>query len=269
MAFVLLLAFLLLLSAFWLKEVGENRRLLAMQTATPHAQSIAIRLNETMGAAYMLAGLVRQGRGDVVGFASQAASIADVFPLAKSLQLAPNGIIRYVYPETDVELLVGSDLLRSPARRAEAYQAVVKRQLVVGGPYAAVQGGVAVIGRLPIFLPKGDGWEDFWGFAIVLVSLPELLSSSRVADLVEHGYRFEICRLEEDGDCNVFSQRGSSGLIDPIELGVEVAQGRWLLRLEREDGWVSNLEKVLVALGCMFLAMLATAVFHRLTRAAE
>jgi sensor domain CHASE-containing protein len=181
--------------------------------------------------------------------------------------LAPNGVIRYVYPETDLELLVGSDLLRSPARRAEAYHAVVKRQLVVGGPYPVVQGGVAVVGRLPIFLPKGDGWEDFWGFAIVLVSLPELLSSSRVADLVEHGYRFEICRLAEDGDCDVFSKRGGSRIVDPIEVGVEVAQGRWLLRLEREDGWVSHSEKIVVMLGCLFLAMLATVVFYRLTRA--
>jgi sensor domain CHASE-containing protein len=266
MSFFGALAILLALGTLFLKGVGESRRLAAVQTASDRAQKIGLRLHESLGAAYLLAGLVQQGKGEVRDFAEKASSIMAIFPHTASLQLAPNGVIRQVYPESGNENVIGSDLLRSSLRRIETHQAMASRQMVLGGPYPVIQGGVAVIGRLPVFLRNADGWDEFWGLAIVLIPLQVLLESARVADLVEDGYRFEVCRLDEDGACNVFSRHGSESLGVPVAVGIEVPHGRWLLRLEPKDGWVPYVEQLLIVAGSLILAVLFAATRYSVQR---
>jgi sensor domain CHASE-containing protein len=247
------------LGAGVLRGDSESRRAAAADSANVYAQRIGHRLQETMGAVYMLASLVQQGRGRVDNFEAVATSIIEIFPMVSSLQLAPNGVIDRVFPLPGNESVLGTDLLNvGSIRRHEAHEAIIRRQLVVGGPYPLTQGGVGAIGRYPIFLTDPNGWSKFWGFAIVVVRIPLLFDAVRIGELADEGYRYEICRMKDDDSCEVFMRHGNGVPVAPVEVGIEVPNGRWYLRLAPEEGWYPAGRWVVLAVASIVLAALVT-----------
>lgn len=112
-----------------------------------------------------------------------ASSLQRSLPGLISLQLAPNGVVRYL---TDIErnrAAIGHDLFADPKRRPLVERAVRNREYIIAGPVDLVQGGTAIIARRPIFLEKRDGEGDyFWGFATVLIDVELLLSDVGLLD---------------------------------------------------------------------------------------
>lgn len=236
----------------------DSLRAGAQQEASVAAQRISLRLHESAGAAYMLGSLVQRSKGKLDDFETTAASIMELFPMAASLQLAPNAVVERIYPLPGNEAAIGHDILNSDVRRHEAHQAIARRQLVLGGPYKLLQGGMGVIGRYPVFIPDENGWGKFWGFATVIIRVPLVLEAARVNDLAEAGYRFEICRVLEAGGCEVFSRRGEGPPVDPVEVDIEVPNGRWLLRIAPEAGWSPPSSLITMGLASLLLAALIT-----------
>lgn len=73
-----------------------------------------------------------------------------------NLQLAPGGIISKIFPLAGNEKAIGQNILRDDKRRHEARLAVQEKRLTLTRSFTLVQGGVAVIGRNPVFLLKVD-----------------------------------------------------------------------------------------------------------------
>ncbi len=130
------------------------------------------KLNITQG----LAGLVRANEHiEERRFQRFAEDLGGNIPAIRSLQLAPNGIVTHVWPSSSNKKAIGHDLLADPNRRAAAEKAIDARRIWLAGPVNLLQGGVALIGRQPIFISIKEQQEKFWGFATVLIDLPELL----------------------------------------------------------------------------------------------
>lgn len=256
--FCTVLAVAVVLGAVFRQGQVDSLRAAALQEASVGAQRISLRLQESAGAAYMLGSLVQQGRGRLDDFETTAASIMELFPMAASLQLAPNAVVERIYPLPGNEAVIGHDILNSDMRRHEAHQAIARRQLVLGGPYSLLQGGIGVIGRYPVFLPDENGWGKFWGFATVIIRVPQVLEAARINDLAEAGYRFEVCRVLEAGGCDVFSRRGEGPPEDPVEVDIEVPNGRWLLRIAPAAGWSPPSSLIKMGLASLLLAALIT-----------
>jgi PAS domain S-box-containing protein len=90
------------------------------------------------------------------------------------LALAPDGVIRFVFPREGNEEALGLDLLAGgdETRQDEGVRrALEERRLSVTGPFELRQGGRGIAGRLPIYIAG-----RFWGFASMVVTLPALLS---------------------------------------------------------------------------------------------
>lgn len=229
----------------------------ARDLAFSHAQRIVMRLQEAVGPAYMLAALVQQGNGRVSGFETVAAELLEAFPMARAVEMAPGGVVRQVYPLPGNESIVGHDLLKDKTRNREAHIAVSRRQLTIAGPFELLQGGVGVVGRYPVFLIDGNGRSTFWGFTIVLIRVPELLDAAGIMDISREGYRYELCRMPPDGgDCVAFARSGEARLVDPVTVPVDVPNGNWQLSVAPEDGWVSPMERVVLALSVALAALL-------------
>lgn len=93
----------------------------------------------------------------------------------RSVQLAPDSIIRFVYPLEGNEAALNLDLLADPDRNALLTPAIENGTTVVQGPVELVQGGLGVLVRRPIYNDDGS----FWGFAAILLDWP------LVADMTE------------------------------------------------------------------------------------
>ena len=123
-----------------------------------------------------------------------AANLIESYGGIDSLQLAPDSLVSKIYPLAGSEKAIGHDLLHHSARRFEALAAIESRKLTLAGPIILVQGGEAVIGRLPVFVPDDTGGELFWGFTIALTRMPTLLGAIDLDRIMAQGYDFELSR---------------------------------------------------------------------------
>lgn len=224
------------------------------------AHSLSRQLNRSLSATYTLASILRQ-YGDITDFDVIAADIIEHYGGISSLQLAPNAIVSQVFPLEGNEAAIGHDLLNDPNRRTETLRTIESRELTLAGPFELIQGGVAVIGRNPIFRPdESSGKDEFWGFSIVLIKLPALISAIGINRLVELGYHYELSRLNPDnGEREVFANSNNAALNDPIEIRIPVPNGSWTLSVQPQEGWISPayilfevLISILISMGFAF-----------------
>ncbi len=141
--------------------------------ATHLRGKIETELNARLYLTKGLAGLVHTHRDFTeTQFQTFARSLGDQRSGIRSLQLAPAGVVTHVWPLETNRTAIGHDLFADPGRRQAAQAAIEARRLWLAGPVKLLQGGIALIGRLPIFLHEAaQEQETFWGFGTVLIDL--------------------------------------------------------------------------------------------------
>lgn len=144
-----------------------------------------------------LSGLVIQNNGEVKDFNRVAATITDS-PAIRNVIIAPQGIVTQVYPLEGNEALIGFDYFSDMAGNREAIAARDSGELVLGGPFDLIQGGQALVGRLPVYLDSGENEKAFWGLVSVTLNYPEALDSAELDQLQEQGFAYEIWRIDPD-----------------------------------------------------------------------
>ena len=157
----------------------------------------------------------------------------------RSLQLAPDSVVTYVYPVEGNEEAIGHDLLGDPARRDAVQSAIDNREFVIAGPLELKQGGVALIGRTPVFLALPDGSEQYWGLAIILIDFDPLLLQ---AGLLDDSRDIEYVIRGKDGmgaSGEVFFGDESALDTDPVTSAVSLPNGSWELAAAPVGGWPS------------------------------
>lgn len=141
-----------------------------------------------------------------------------------ALQLVPNGVIQYVYPLKGNENVIGYNILEDPTRNKEAFRAMRERKLYFAGPLQLKQGGLGVVGRLPVFTTQG-----FWGFSAVIIRFQTLLEAAGIDSSGSRGYYFQLSKLNPDSGQEEFflPVRKSTGR--QFKGTVQVADGEWKL----------------------------------------
>ena len=231
------------MAALWLVAHWEGKeelraRVEASELGNAHLRLLSERLNASISSAYVLGALLRQGNGQIRDFDNTAAELLRLYPGVAALQLAPDGVIRQSVPLAGNEQAIGHDLLKDPKRTSEAFSAIEARRLTLAGPFELVQGGMGAAARLPVFLPDASGEELFWGFATVLLRFPEVLSGAGLDRLPERGYEFELYRTHPQTGARQIMLSSPGGPGDkPLELGIGVPNGRWVLSLAPVNGW--------------------------------
>ena len=120
-------------------------------------QNIEKTINEAYSAALLLALTVKED-GEVSDFENVGQSLVDELESVDVVQLVPDGVIRYVYPMEGNESVIGYDILEDPKTKNEVMKAAETRSIYFAGPFELKQGGLAVIGRLPVVIK-----DDLWG----------------------------------------------------------------------------------------------------------
>lgn len=242
---------------------GRNagRHLAAKLLAQGYAQRIQERLQSALVSTYLLASVVKQTGGRVTNFDDVAAETIALFPGVSSLSLAPDGVVREIYPLEGNQAAIGHDLLADRTRNRDAATAITTQQLTLGGPYDLVQGGVGTVGRLPIFLVNERNESHFWGFANALVLLPKLIEAAGFNGLIKAGYNYELWRTHPDTEERlVFSRSSSERLDTPVEYVITVHNGRWMLSIAPADGWTTSADYARMFAYSLLAALLVTLI---------
>lgn len=161
---------------------ADHRRTDALHTAEVYSA----RLETLMGGLFhktdVLESVIIAGHGHIpeTVFEDLARSLADGAGI-RAVQYLPDGVVTYCYPREGNEAVMGTSVFTNPKRRADALLAVNSRSIVLSGPYSLFQGGLGLVARNPIFLTEADGREKFWGFAALILDLPEALKPVRLS----------------------------------------------------------------------------------------
>ena len=249
----------------WLVLLGaaarEGERMLVQQQLLSNvAAEIERRLSYTLTATYVLAQEVIRAGGRFEDFDAFARSTLEQLGGIANVQLAPGGVITDIHPLAGNEAALGHDILRDDRRSAEAHAAIATRSLTLAGPFELVQGGVAVIGRNPVFLPgEGAGEDRFWGFTSALIMLDDLLAGSGIEELAAKGYGYRLGRF--DPALDRYLVFASAGRLDDRSLAyadVVVPSGAWTLAVgpTRAAGGIrTGAELALALLAAALLAL--------------
>lgn len=243
------LLLLLLLSVCVMKNIEQQRRVVARDAAQAFALRLVDRFNEATGAVYMLTTAVDRRSGQVNRFDELAEELIGGFPLLRALELAPGGVIRHVYPMHGNEVIVGHDLLVDKTRNREVHLAHSRRQMTVAGPLLLRQGGVGVLARYPLYQTGTDGRRHFWGLSIGVIDYPALVQLAGDAEFERQGYRYKICWVPVgEAECRESTGEKLSIDDDAVNLKVGLSQADWRLVVTRRDGWLSGFEIALILL---------------------
>ncbi|PKO86590.1 MAG: hypothetical protein CVU18_14200 [Betaproteobacteria bacterium HGW-Betaproteobacteria-12] len=233
----------------------------ATETARQKIHLIDRQLDHGLSVTHALAGLIRLGQGEIENFDAVARELLTHYPGVSALQLAPDGVIRQAVPLAGHEAAIGHDLLRDELRNKEARLAIETRRLTVAGPVRLIQGGDAILGRLPVYVEAAGG--DFWGFAIALIQLDDFRRAIDLDSLGQQGYAYQLWRPHPDsGAPQVFAQSAGPMAAEPVTTALDIPNGRWFLSVAPEQTWLNTNRLAAEVLLVLLVALLASLGLH-------
>lgn len=157
-------------------------------------------------------------------------------PGIRSLQLAPNAVVRHVYPLKGNEAIVGHDLLADPRRREAVRRTILDRLFVVAGPVKLIQGGTGLIARLPLYAAQPD--PIFWGFATVVLDVDPILRESGLYPAINPQYLAALRGKDSLGSAGeVFFGDSRTFARDPVLMDITLPHGTWQMGVLPQGGW--------------------------------
>lgn len=212
----------------WKKE----QAMLMSELVSSQRSAIQHHLSRSLSSTYLLKALIEIDHGNTDNFTLYAKNIITALSDITYLQLAPDGIITHSYPLEGHEKAIGYNIFTNTSHRKATEQAIREEKLFLIGPFELMQGGIAIIGRNPVYLKSSTGEKQFWGFVSALTYIDDLIAATDLKSLSEKGYHYQLANVSE-GNEHVFAQSSenlpSSETI--IQQEIEVPNGTWLLSM--------------------------------------
>lgn len=217
-------------------ESARNRLQQALQYSLSATQSMALLIDKN---------------GAVRDFDSMAPLILRANRHIDAVQLVPGGVIRYVYPKQGNEEALNYDILRDSMTYREAYKAVNKQELFFAGPLQLKQGGIGVVGRLPVYINN-----SFWGFSAVVIRLRTLLHAAGIDTSGSSGYYFQLSKLHPKTGIEEFFLPTHGVPTQHFEIDVPVPNGEWILSVAPVHGYRAGQKILLLVVLSFFVSLL-------------
>lgn len=261
-----------LLSISLLQYLAEQRQLQQQLRLNDQVQTygsaIQQELVRTATAAYAVAAWLRLQQGDVADFSAFAQHIYPFYPSLTAISVAPDGVIQAAYPELPNKALVGFDILKDPLQGEAARRSIEQNLVYLSGPYQLKQGGMGIIGRLPVTLPQADGVQKFWGFVNVTFKLDALASLQHLSQLTSRGIHYQLWLDQPEQPALILSS--SSGDFQRLaEAAIQTGTVRWRLQLAAPKSGFNNTSIWQIMLALLFnllLVSLSYLLMHTLLR---
>ena len=182
------------LSAFVVVRINDSQRASNLEHGRYLLESEANKLQYSIDSRLLkleiLEMMVIEKKGMIHDFENTAKRLYDSDSSIRSIQMAPKGVVKYVYPVKGNEEAFGN-LFTDPGRKEEAEYAKDTGNMTIAGPFELYQGGMGVVVRRPIFLTQNNQ-KSFWGFAIAVMDVPEIFDKAGLQELKKEGYLYQL-----------------------------------------------------------------------------
>ena len=200
-------------------------------------QHIELCLKNSYATALMLA-LTINDKGVPDNFDLISSELLTSNDCISAVQLVPNGIIKYVYPLQENASALNLDVFKTPNLRKEALQSIATKKMYFAGPLNLKQGGIGIIGRLPVFKKN-----KFWGFSAVIIKLDRLLKMSGINSMDSNKYYFQFSKINPNTRKEEFFLPVKNQTNIKQQISTTIADGDWKLTLieKKQSDHYSNL----------------------------
>jgi diguanylate cyclase (GGDEF)-like protein len=184
-------------------------------------------------------------------------------PYQRSLAVAPDFVIRDVFPVEGNQKAIGLNLLEVPSQKKAMYRAIQLDDAFLAGPLDLNQGGNAVILRLPIWV-KSDGVPRLWGAVSSTMDLNALLEASGLQNY-SNQLNITIRGVDASGPAgDIFLGKEFNVSNDAVRMPIFVPGGSWLMAAEPKVGfqvkpWWANLAGII---GLVLSTLFALATYR-------
>lgn len=228
-------------------------------------QNIERGLQNSYSAALTLA-LTINDKGEPDKFEAVADQIINLNSNFKAVQLVPNGIIKYMYPLKGNEAAINSSIFTvSREDKHRAINSIKTRKMYFVGPSVLKQGGLGLIGRLPVYRDN-----KFWGFSAVVIKMETFLKDVGIYNAKNSRYYFQFSKLHITSNKEEFFLQGSTDFSDHTYETVSFPDGDWRLYIIAVDKYGAIYQVLYPAIFGLFLAVLCSLLITQfLKKAAE
>lgn len=161
LVFILMFLVLLAALAFFTRSIVMREQLKASYTAEATVANVEAQLNRYLAESELLKSIVESGYEiSDSDFAALSKLMYNEDGIIKAVELAPNGVVRSVYPKASNADVLGLNMLRHPERKVEASLAKESGQYTIAGPFQLVQGGTGALLFDPIYTTGADGSQN-------------------------------------------------------------------------------------------------------------
>lgn len=241
-------------------EVKEERAK-ASHLAASYSYNLKSNLDRSFAPVYTIGALLSQGNGVVSDFESVVEDILPHHPGVIELAIAPNGIIEQVAPLKGNEKALGLNLFEAKTQSKESFLARDTGKFTLAGPLTLVQGGEALVGRLPIALDRKTE-NSFWGFVLVVIKIDQMFDAQKMDQLKREGISYEVWKINPNtGEKQFILKSSDNPLQDPIDYSFEVPNNTWTISVSPTDGWGNHslflIRQIIATLFALLLGYLA------------
>jgi len=217
--FFVFLGYFVLWQRFQILKEGELREMSNIINLVKN--NVEQSLQNSYSVALSLALLV-DDEGNIDNFEEIAPQLVDGNPSIDVVQMVPRGIITKVYPLEGNREVINYNILQENSVKREANKAIETRKIYFAGPFELKQGGIAVVGRLPVFIKK-----EFWGFSAVIIKLENLLRQSGMKKLAGGKYQFQFSKKDVVTGEEIFFLPEIKNLNKSYSKSVRLSDGDW------------------------------------------
>lgn len=246
------------------KIAKENQRREMSNVLNVVHQNIEQVLKNCYTATLTLA-LTIDDRGEPENFEKIGRQLVNTNASVDAVQLVPNGVIKYIYPLKGNEAAMNYDILHSKDVRQEAEESIKAKIIYFAGPLKLRQGGVAIIGRLPVF--KNN---KFWGFSAVIIRLETLIKNSGIRSIDKSKYYFQLSKKNPINGKEEFFFSNTSDFSKKYHQSIVIPDGNWKLYvISSNQGNVFYQIITSLVLGLLLSVMIGVWVYTIMKKPAE
>ena len=246
------------------RNTVNEEKMRAAFTAETTVNLIRSQLNRYLDVSEFFQNIIGSGHQmDSKEFQALSQMISDDSQIIKAIELAPDGVVKDIYPLKGNEAAFGIDMLNSPARKHEANLAMKSGQYTIAGPYELNQGGLGSLLFEPIYITDKSGEKSFWGFSILVLDWNRFLEELELDKLTDASYCYQMWKKDgNSGKKTIIAQGGDAIHKGAVQISCKVPNDTWYFEIIPHTGWVTVKQQALVFLVAISIAVLATAICY-------
>ncbi len=260
LVFILMFLVLLAALAFFTRSIVMREQLKASYTAEATVANVEAQLNRYLAESELLKSIVESGYEiSDSDFAALSKLMYNEDGIIKAVELAPNGVVRSVYPKASNADVLGLNMLRHPERKVEASLAKESGQYTIAGPFQLVQGGTGALLFDPIYTTGADGSQKYWGFSVLVLDWESFLDEIQIDKLQDASYEYLIWKEGHNGERIVIAQGDRPVGPNTLEVACAVPNDTWYFEIRPATGWITPTQEAFDVLLLLVLPALAAA----------